>query len=120
MMYAVNGSVPAQQLAEAVERIRLNPHHPGEFIRRDCVGYDGVDADKAASLLGVSRQQLDAVMDGAAPVTPRLAQRLEKIGWSSARLWSTLQAKYDQAQSPAKAAAARAEAARAEHAAPPP
>lgn len=74
-----------------------DPPHPGESIRYDCL-VDGMDATKAAQLLGVDRDALEDVMNGAAPVTPHLAQGMERLGWSTAACWLRLQAIYDRAQ----------------------
>lgn len=75
----------------------LNPPHPGESIRYDCL-VDGMDVSGAALLLGVDRAALEDVMDGAAPVTPRLARGMERLGWSTAACWLRLQDAYDRAR----------------------
>ena len=75
----------------------LNPSHPGESILHGCLS-DELDAPTAAELLGVSRDTLDKVLTGQAPVTPDLARRLEKAGWSSASFWLRRQAAYDESR----------------------
>jgi len=75
----------------------LNPSHPGESILHGCLG-DELDAAAAAELLGVSQNILDEVLAGRAPVTPDLARRMEKAGWSSASFWLRRQAAYDEAK----------------------
>ena len=74
----------------------LNPSHPGESILFGCLG-DQLDP-AAAELLGVSQTALEEVLTGHAPVTPDLARRLEKAGWSSASFWLRRQAAYDESR----------------------
>ena len=75
----------------------LNPSHPGESILFGCLG-DELDPAAAAELLGVSQTALEAVLAGRAPVTPDLARRLEKAGWSNASFWLRRQAAYDESR----------------------
>jgi len=103
-LYAVNGFVPAEELAKALEDIRLNPLHPGAILRDLCLG-DAVPVPEAARMLGIGLDSLELVLSCRAPISPDLAASLERLGWSTARLWSALQARYDQAQRPAGAPA---------------
>ena len=49
-------------------------------------------------VLGVARHTLSRVLNGHAGVSPEMAIRLEKAGWSSAEFWLRRQASYDLAQ----------------------
>jgi addiction module HigA family antidote len=51
-----------------------NPSHPGSLIRAD-LDELGLSVMEAAQALGVSRQQLHAVISGRAGVTPEMQHR---------------------------------------------
>jgi antitoxin HigA-1 len=74
-----------------------SPSHPGRLIKADIdeLGISVVDAAKA---LGISRQQLHAVISGRAGVTPEMAVRLEKALGSTADTWLRMQMNYDLAR----------------------
>ena len=74
--------------------IEQHPPHPGETILHDCLG-GALSVSEAARRLAVPRRTLDRVLKGTAPVTARLALRLEEQGWSNAEFWLRLQATYD-------------------------
>jgi antitoxin HigA-1 len=80
-----------------------NPSHPGSLIRAD-LDKLGLSVMEAAQALGVSRQQLHAVISGRAGVTPEMAVRLEKALGSTADTWLRMQMNYDLAQIRARAA----------------
>jgi len=48
--------------------------------------------------LGVARHTLSRVINAQAGITPEMAIRLEKAGWSNADHWLRVQAAYDLAQ----------------------
>jgi addiction module HigA family antidote len=72
-----------------------DPPHPGEIIREDCMAPLGLSVTATAELLGVSRTTLSELLNGHMGVSPEMAVRLEKRGWSSAEVWLGLQADYD-------------------------
>jgi antitoxin HigA-1 len=74
-----------------------NPCHPGGLIRENLVEL-GMAVKDAAKGLGVTRQQLYNVMNGASGITPEMALRLEKALGGSAVLWLQMQVNYDLAQ----------------------
>lgn len=96
-MELVNGSVPAEQLEALVESIRRDPSHPGCHIRGICER-KRLSVQEAARRIGLPVENLTAVIEGRAPVSPELALRMEAAGWASADLWIRLQSKYDLAQ----------------------
>ena len=73
------------------------PTHPGVSIREGCLG-ESVAVTEAAGILGVARHTLSRVLNGHAGVSPEMAIRLEKVGWSNAEFWMRRQAAYDLAQ----------------------
>ena len=81
-----------------------NPSHPGSLIKSD-IGELGLSVVEAAKGLGVSRQQLHAVIAGRANVTPEMAVRLEKALGSTADTWLRMQMNYDLAQVRSRASA---------------
>ena len=58
----------------------------------------GLNVTEAATVLGVARHTLSRVLNGHAAVSPEMAIRLEKAGWSNAEFWLRRQATYDLAQ----------------------
>ena len=75
-----------------------NPPHPGRSIRVNCLEPLGLSVTGAARGLGVARHTLSRVLHGHAAISPEMAIRLEKAGWSNAEFWLRLQAAYDLAQ----------------------
>ena len=72
-----------------------NPPHPGRSIKENCLAPLGLSITKAANVLGAARHTLSRVLNGHAAVSPEMAIRLEKAGWSAAELWLRRQAAYN-------------------------
>ncbi len=75
-----------------------NPPHPGRSIKQNCLEALGLNVTEGASVLGVARHTLSRVLNGHAAISPEMAIRLEKAGWSTADFWLRLQTAYDLAQ----------------------
>jgi len=75
-----------------------NPPHPGFAIKDGCLDAVGLNVTDAAKHLGVARHTLSRVINGRSGISPDMAIRLEKAGWSNAGFWLRLQASYDLAQ----------------------
>ena len=75
-----------------------NPPHPGLGIKLNCLEPLGLSVTEAAQMLGVARHTLSRVLNGHAAISPEMAIRLEKVGWSNAEFWLRLQTAYDLAQ----------------------
>lgn len=75
-----------------------NPPHPGRGIRENCLDPLGLNVTEAAQVLGVARHTLSRVLNGHAAISPEMAIRLEKAGWSNAEFWLRRQATWDLAQ----------------------
>ena len=73
-----------------------NPPHPGEVIRDSCLGRE--TAASAARRMGASASTLSRVLNGRGRISPALAWKMERIGWSDAMSWMQMQAHYDLAQ----------------------
>lgn len=77
---------------------RMNPSHPGESIREDCIAACNLTIAEAASHMGVDKHQLTEVCHARAPITADLAIRLDLAFGGGDRIWLALQASYDLAQ----------------------
>ena len=49
------------------------PPHPGVSVRRDCLEALGLSVTAGARVLGVSRKQLSALVNGRAGISPEMA-----------------------------------------------
>jgi addiction module HigA family antidote len=76
----------------------LNPPHPGQTVRFDCLEASGLTVTEGSRVLGVSRQALNNLVNGKAGITPEMAIRLDKAFGGGAETWLRLQASYDLAQ----------------------
>ena len=75
-----------------------NPVHPGSIVKHDCLEPLGLSVTDTAKALGVNRTTLSKLVSKRAGISPDMAIRLEKAGFSSADHWLRLQAAYDLAQ----------------------
>lgn len=64
-----------------------DPAHPGEVIREVCLKPSGLTVTAAAEGLGVTRKTLSDLVNCHSGVSPEMAIRLEKAGWSTAEAW---------------------------------
>ena len=67
--------------------------HPGAIVRQRIPA--SMSVTEAAKRLGVSRQQLHALIDGRASVSPRMALRLQAAFGPPAETWLVMQLHYD-------------------------
>ena len=74
------------------------PTHPGRSVKENCLVPLGLSVTEAAEGLGVARHTLSRVLNGHAAISPEMAIRLEKAGWSNADFWLSRQIAYDLAQ----------------------
>jgi addiction module HigA family antidote len=84
-----------------------NPPHPGHSIKDACLDPLGLSVTDGAKVLGVARHTLSRVINGQAGISPEMAIRLEKAGWSNADHWLRLQVAFDLAQARQHAGAIR-------------
>ena len=71
------------------------PPHPGQSLRENCLDPLGLNVTAAARVLGVARHTLSRVLNGHAAISPEMAIRLEKAGWSTAEFWLRREATWD-------------------------
>lgn len=76
----------------------MNPPHPGLSIRENCLAPLELSVTEAARELGIARHTLSRVLNGHAGISPQMAIRLERAGWSNAEFWLRRQTAYDLAQ----------------------
>ena len=75
-----------------------NPPHPGSSIKDACLEPLQLSVTEGAKVLGVTRHTLSRVINGQSGISPDMAIRLEKAGWSNADHWLRLQTAYELAQ----------------------
>ncbi len=75
-----------------------NPPHPGRSIKDACLEPLRLSVTEGAKVLGVTRHTLSRVINGQSGISPDMAIRLEKAGWSDADHWLRLQTAYELAQ----------------------
>lgn len=84
--------------SESVTGPMLDPSHPGDLVRHECLEPLGLTVTKGAEVLGVSRKALDNLVNGRAGISPEMAVRLSKAFGGSTESWLTQQMQYDLAQ----------------------
>jgi len=75
-----------------------NPPHPGHSIKDACLEPLELSVTEGAKVLGVTRHTLSRVINGQSGISPDMAIRLEKAGWSNVDHWLRLQTAYELAQ----------------------
>ena len=75
-----------------------NPPHPGRSIKDACLEPLRLSVTEGAKVLGVTSHTLSRVINGQSGISPDMAIRLEKAGWSNADHWLRLQTAYELAQ----------------------
>jgi addiction module HigA family antidote len=76
----------------------MDPPHPGEIVREECLKPLGLSVTSGAKVLGVTRQALNNLVNEKAGISAEMAIRLEKAFGSSADMWVRLQSAFDLAQ----------------------
>ena len=71
------------------------PTHPGFLLADTVLPATGKTKSEIARLLGISRQQLYAILDEKAPVSPAVAVKLGKLFGNGAGVWVRMQASHD-------------------------
>jgi addiction module HigA family antidote len=88
---AVNVELVDYHFRKGSDMRMRSPSHPGEIIREDCLEPLGLTVTAAAKGLGVTRKALSDLLNGHSGVSPDMAIRLEKAGWSTADAWLRMQ-----------------------------
>ena len=82
-----------------------DPVHPGEFIRCEIIEELGLSVKRAATILGVSRPALSALLNERGALTTEMAIRLEKAFGASMETLMRMQHAFDLAHARRKAEA---------------
>jgi addiction module HigA family antidote len=82
-------------MASDREQMKLEPPHPGEFIREDVLPALGMTIKDLAKHLGVSRVALSELVNGRRSVSLETAQRRGKAFGNGTRFWLALQMQHD-------------------------
>ena len=77
---------------------KMQPSHPGKTVKHDCLEPLGLSITDGAKALGVTRLTLSNIVNGKTGISPEMAIRLEKLGWSTADMWLRVQQAYDLAK----------------------
>ena len=72
-----------------------NPIHPGRIVREDYLEPLGLSVTEAATVLGVTRQALNNVVNQKSGISPEMAIRLSKALGSTPETWVRMQAAFD-------------------------
>ena len=75
--------------------LKRPPIHPGEVLREDVLPALGLSVSQTAKRLGISRQQLNRVLDCSHPITTEMALRIGKFAGNGPGLWLRMQQAYD-------------------------
>ncbi len=76
----------------------MTPSHPGDFLRTEVLEELGLSVTHAASVLGVRRATLSALLNGNASLSPEMALRIEKAFGVNMDVLLRMQAWYDAAR----------------------
>jgi antitoxin HigA-1 len=71
------------------------PAHPGCIFKSGFLEEYNLDVNTTAKMLDITREHLSRVMNGHAPVTGKLALKLEALTGTPARQWLGMQENYD-------------------------
>ena len=76
-------------------KIERRPTHPGAILREDTLPEIGLSAEQLADALGVSRQNLNEILNENSPVTADIAHRLGRAFGMSPDIWLRMQQAVD-------------------------
>ena len=96
-----NHGIKVKRLGNPLGEIGLpttDPLHPGQVLLHECLEPMGLTVAEAAEHLGVSFEELDALVNCRVPLTPEMAIRLDQAFGGHAQKWCGLQANYDVAK----------------------
>jgi addiction module HigA family antidote len=82
-------------MADKSETRRMEPPHPGEYLREDMLPALGMTIKELAGHLGVTRTTLSELVHEKRAVSLDMAQRLGKAFGNGTRFWLALQMQHD-------------------------
>ena len=78
------------------------PQHPGKAIRISCLEPNNLTVTEGAKILGVTRQNLNNIVNGKSAVSPEMAIRVAKAFGGTPDAWYRMQSAYAIAQAKKK------------------
>ena len=87
----------------------INPPHPGEIVKYECLEPLGLTVTRAAEGLGVTRQALSELVNERTGVSVEMAIRLSRAFGSTPETWLRMQMAYDLWQARERAAQIKVE-----------
>ena len=87
----------------------INPPHPGEIVKYECLEPLGLTVTRAAEGLGVTRQALSELVNERTGVSVEMAIRLSRAFGSTPETWLRIQMAYDLWQARERAAQIKVE-----------
>lgn len=84
-------------MSEIIEKIGMQPVHPGAFIREEILDELSLPVARAAEILGVRRATLSDLINEKASLSPEMALRIEKAFGVNMDMLLRMQAGYDTA-----------------------
>ncbi|MEE9258124.1 MAG: HigA family addiction module antitoxin [Nitrospinaceae bacterium] len=79
------------------------PPHPGKAMRVSCLEPNGLTITEGAKILGVTRQNLNNIVNGKTALSPEMAIRIAKAFGGTPDAWYRMQSAYDIAQAKKRA-----------------
>ena len=76
----------------------LNPPHPGEIVREECLKPLGLSVTAAARALGISRKSMSELVNERAGISAMMAIRLARAFGGTAETWLGVQLDYELAR----------------------
>ncbi len=73
----------------------LNPPHPGEIVKLECLEPLGMSVARAAQGLGVTSQTLTDIVNEKSSISAEMSVRLSKAFGSTPETWLRMQMAYD-------------------------
>lgn len=81
----------------------VEPVHPGQLVRGQCLDPHGLSVADGARVLGVTRQALNNLVNGHCGISPEMALRLAKAFDTDAETWLQHQLAHDLTQAKKRA-----------------
>ncbi len=79
------------------------PPHPGKAVRVSCLEPNNLTITEGARVLGISRQNLNNIVNEKTALSPEMAIRVAKAFGGTPEAWYRMQSAYDMAQAKKKA-----------------
>lgn len=75
--------------------LMIDPIHPGEILKEECIDPLGLSIIEAAKKLKVSKSTLNRLINGKSSISIEMAFRLSKAFDTTPEFWLNLQLRYD-------------------------